>query len=57
KYTLLIRVLSAHGRFAEAKEKVWPEMQKRGVQADMKTYTALLAGAGLARDGDAAEEV
>lgn len=57
KFTHLIRVLNAHGRFREARARVVPEMLRRGVEFDTFTFTALLSGAAMDRDADAAEEV
>lgn len=56
-FSFLIRTLAAHGRFGEARTRVVPEMKRRGLRLDGRTYSALLAGAARNRDPAAAEEV
>ncbi|CAM9573603.1 unnamed protein product [Laminaria digitata] len=56
-FNFLIRTLAAHGRSREARERVVPEMRRRGVGLDGHTYTALLAGEAILRDAAGAEKV
>lgn len=56
-FTFLVRALGAHGRFEEARARVMPEMRRRGIVPADSTFVALLAGAAVDRNPDAAEEV
>lgn len=56
-FTYLVRTLGAHGRFEEARARVLPEMRRRGIAPTDNTFVALLAGAAVDRNPDAAEEV
>lgn len=56
-FTFLMRTLGAHGRFEEARGRVMPEMRRRGIAPNDGTFAALLAGAAVDRNPDAAEEV
>lgn len=56
-FNFLIRTLAAHGRCQEARARVVPEMRRRGVRLDGRTYSALLAGTAIDRNSAAAEEV
>lgn len=56
-FTYLVRTLGAHGRFEEARARVIPEMRRRGIVPTDRTFAALVAGAAVDRNPDAAEEV
>ncbi|CAM9548080.1 unnamed protein product [Scytosiphon promiscuus] len=56
-FNFLVRTLGAHRKFEEARAKVVPEMMRRGIRPTGGTLAALLAGAGVNKNPDAAEEV
>lgn len=56
-FNYLIRTLAAHGRCREARTRIVPEMRRRGVRLNRRTYSALLAGTAVEKDPAAAEEV
>lgn len=53
----LIRVLNAQGRFQEARLRILPEMERRGLRINPVHYTSLFSGAAMDKDPHAAERV